>query len=82
MLEPLKSGYDAMILEFKVYDGEGQGLDAAVDAALRQIIEKDYAALLEARGISKDRIRIYGFAFEGKTVLAGGGRVETRNDKR
>ena len=82
MLEPLKSGYDAMILEFKVYDGEGQGLDAAVDAALRQIIEKDYAALLEAKGISKDRIRIYGFAFEGKTVLAGGGRVETRNDKR
>lgn len=82
MLEPLKSGYDAMILEFKVYDGEGRGLDAAVDAALRQIIEKDYAALPEAKGISKERIRIYGFAFEGKTVLAGGGgRIETINRK-
>lgn len=50
-----------------------------MDAALRQIIEKDYAVLPEAKGISKERIRIYGFAFEGKTVLAGGG--QDRNDK-
>lgn len=36
-----------------------------------QFEEKDYDALLLARGISRDRIRHYGFAFAGKKVLIG-----------
>ena len=42
-----------------------------VAAALRQIEEKDYDTELTARGISGERIRHYGFAFAGKTVLIG-----------
>ena len=46
-------------------------LKATVKSALVQIEEKQYAAQLIARGIPKERIRSYGFAFEGKKVLIG-----------
>ena len=44
-----------------------------VQAALAQIEEKKYAENLVERGIARDRIRSYGFAFEGKKVLIGQG---------
>ena len=72
MLEPLHQEEDAIILEFKVYDpDEEQTLSDTVASALAQIKEKAYAASLEAKGISRKRIRSYGFAFEGKKVLIG-----------
>ena len=46
-------------------------LEEAVQSALDQITEKNYDAELLAQGISADRIRHYGFAFEGKKVLIG-----------
>lgn len=80
MLEPREAGdgastdhryRDAMILEFKVQDDEEKELSDTVSAALRQIRERDYRASLIAKGIPRERIREYGFAFCGKKVLIG-----------
>ena len=73
MLEPRDSVRDdAFIFEFKVHDSDdGSDLKATVVAALAQIEAKRYAQQLIERGIPENRIRKYGFAFEGKTVLIG-----------
>ena len=73
MLEPKDPKVDdAIILEFKIYDPEDeQTLKETVQSALAQIEKKQYAAQLITRGIPEERIRSYGFAFEGKKVLIG-----------
>ncbi|MBQ3514315.1 MAG: AAA family ATPase [Lachnospiraceae bacterium] len=72
MLEPRDKSKDAFILEFKVRDPEEEkSLSETVEKALAQIEEKQYEADLMARGIPKETIRKYGFAFEGKKVLIG-----------
>lgn len=72
MLKPRKKEDDAIILEFKVYDPDDEeNLGDTVRAALKQIEDKKYQSSLMAEGIREDRIRKYGFGFEGKRVLIG-----------
>lgn len=73
MLEPLdKTTDDGIILEFKVFHPHKEkSLEDTVQAALRQIEEKKYEQALLDAGVEKERIRKYGFAFEGKNVLIG-----------
>lgn len=70
MMEPKGETDHAVIMEFKVRDSsEEKSLEDTADAALKQIEQQRYQADLESRGFPGDRIRKYGFAFEGKEVL-------------
>ncbi len=73
LLEP-KHEDDGIILEFKVQDAEEEAeLTDTVKAALEQIEKKKYESILTEKGVPKERIRKYGFAFCGKKVLIGTG---------
>ncbi len=74
MLEPRSVNDPAIIIEFKIQDPEDEiNLLQTVEAALQQIDAKNYAVDLLDKGIPAERIRKYGFAFCGKTVLIGNG---------
>ena len=71
-VSPANSELPAIVLEFKVRDpGEEKTLEDTVRAAHRQMEEKNYDVSLLHKGIAKERIRHFGFAFEGKKVLIG-----------
>ncbi len=70
VLEPLCGDYDAVILEFKVFDPKREKtMEDTVQSALMQISEKKYETVLLQKGIPREKIKKYGFAFEGKQVL-------------
>ena len=72
MLVPEEKNDNAIVMEFKVHEpDEETSLQDTVQSALKQIQEKNYDAELLAQDIPTDRIRHYGFAFEGKKVLIG-----------
>ena len=71
MLIPKTKENDGIILEFKVKESEEKTLEETVQMALAQIESKKYDAELLELGVSKEHIRHYGFAFEGKKVLIG-----------
>lgn len=70
MLIPKKEKLPAIVMEFKVHNpNREKSLSDTAGTALCQIDEKNYDAELLDRGIEKEQIRHYGFAFEGKKVL-------------
>ena len=71
MLEPVNDTDPAFVLEFKICEEGEKTLEDTVAAARKQIQDKQYTSELEARGIKPERIRCYGFAFQGKKVLIG-----------
>lgn len=67
---------DCIIIEFKVQDANEKELSDTVEKALEHIEKKGYESIIAAKGIPKDKIRKYGFAFCGKKVLIGRQEVE------
>lgn len=72
VMEPLDRQGQAVVMEFKVFNPiKEKDLHETVENALQQIEDKKYDTELMARGVAKENIRHYGFAFEGKTILIG-----------
>ena len=73
IMQPLDQRRKAVIMEFKVFhSAKEKDLTETVKNALNQIADKKYDTELLAKGIQKEQIRHYGFAFAGKTVLIAG----------
>ena len=75
MLEPidkLNENQPCIVIEFKVINPKKEKtLEETVEAALNQIEDKGYDAELVKRGVKKENIHHYDFAFKGKNVLIG-----------
>ena len=75
MLEPidkLNENLPCIVIEFKVINPKKEKtLEETVEAALNQIEDKGYDAELVKRGVKRENIHHYGFAFRGKNVLIG-----------
>ena len=75
MLEPidkLNENLPCIVIEFKVINPKKEKtLEETVEAALKQIEDKGYDAELVKRGVKRENIHHYGFAFRGKNVLIG-----------
>ena len=71
MLTPREGqNLDAVIMEFKAFNPRREkSLEETARNALKQIEEKEYERELLEKGMGRDRIRKYGFAFRGKEVL-------------
>jgi len=71
MLEPINKMQDnAYIIEFKVHKPEKEkSIEETASNALAQIEEKGYETALVTKGIASEKIRKYGFAFEGRKCL-------------
>ena len=76
MLEPKDKQtqkYPGIAIEFKVINPRKENsLEETVEAALKQIEEKNYDAELINRGVKEENIHHYGFAFKSKEVLIDG----------
>lgn len=74
LFEPKSPGESGMIMEFKVRSPRTEvSLEETVSEALAQIRKRRYDAVLLDGGVPENKIRRYGFAFEGKRVLIGRG---------
>lgn len=72
MLEATDKTQPSYIFEFKVHNPKKESsMEETVKNALKQIEERQYETILLQRGIIKERIYKYGFAFNGKDVLIG-----------
>ena len=75
MLEPidkLNENLPCIVIEFKVINPKKEKtLEETVEAALKQIEDRGYDAELVKRGVKRENIHHYGFAFRGKNVLIG-----------
>ena len=76
MLEPKDKQtqkYPGIVIEFKVINPRKENsLEETVEAALKQIEDRNYDAELINRGVNKENIHHYGFAFKSKEVLIDG----------
>ena len=76
MLEPKdkqSQKYPGIVIEFKVINPRKENsLEETIEAALKQIEEKNYDAELINRGVKEENIHHYGFAFKSKEVLIDG----------
>ena len=76
MLEPKdkqSQKYPGIVIEFKVINPRKENsLEETVEAALKQIEDRNYDTELINRGVNKENIHHYGFAFKSKEVLIDG----------